>query len=109
MTLNDFLDLVGVKAGVIMAAFGGGLARPALFGTGGAGAITTLIAVLGGTLTAIFLGPVGPSYFGWQPSGQSTLAFTFLVGVFGMEILKRIGTLISQWSPGFRQGSKNDQ
>lgn len=103
--LNGLLDAIGVKAGVIMAAFGGGLVRIAFFGTD-TGLGVTVWAVIGGTITAIFLGPIGPSYLGWPPSGQATLAVTFLVGVFGMEILKRIGATVSQWSPAIRE-SKN--
>jgi hypothetical protein len=98
VSLNDFLDVIGVKASVILAGFGGSVARIAFFGVNG-GVVNTLFAVAGGTITAIYLGPVGPGYLGWPSSGQATLAVTFIVGLFGMEICKQIGLAVGRWSP----------
>ncbi len=105
--LNDLLNAIGVKAGVILAAFGGGVARPMLIPFVGAGPFATVGTILGGMLCAIFLGPIGPSYLGWPPSSQGTMAITFLVGVFGTEVLKRIGTWIAVWVPSATKGSKD--
>ena len=99
MVLNDFLDAVGIKASVILAGFGGALERIAFFGTGNSGVLATCFAVIGGTVTAIYLGPVAPNYLGWPASGQATSALTFLVGVFGMEICKRIAAGLGSWTP----------
>jgi hypothetical protein len=105
MVLNDLLDAVGVKIGVILAGFGGAIARIALFGPPpGATILGTLLAVVGGTITAMYLGPVGPGYLGWPPSSQGTLAITFIVGLFGMEICKQIGGAIARWSPNITRG-----
>lgn len=103
---DNFLNALGVKAGVIMAAFGGGIVRIAVFGSGGASPLASVVSVVGGTITAVFLGPIGPTYLGWPASGQSTLAVTFLVGVFFMEVLKQIAGRLTQWQPTIK-GSKN--
>lgn len=110
MALGDLMDAVGVKAGVILAAFGGGAVRIAIFGIDGTGwkaALNGVISVAGGTITAIFLGPIGPSYLGWPATGSSTYAATFLVGVFFMEILKRVGDQLSKWAPAVNNNKRS--
>lgn len=107
--MTDIFDVIGVKAGVIIAGFGGALARIAFFGTGGSGVLSSILSVIGGTVTAIYLGPVAPAYFGWKETGQATAAFTFLVGVFGMEICKQVGLQISKWTPTAKGGANGKQ
>ena len=107
MTLADLLDAIGQKPGVILAAFGGGIVRIAIPGIANKEpshpwwitASNALLSVVGGTVTAVYLGPLGPSYLGWPVSGGASLATTFLCGVFAMEILKRIGDAITRWTP----------
>ena len=106
--LNDFLSLIGVKAGVILAGFGGAVTRIAVFGTGGASVLNAVISVIGGTITAIYLGPVAPAYLGWDDSARSSAALTFLVGLFGMEICKQIGMAIGHWMPSFNNNSSKE-
>lgn len=97
--LNDFLNLIGIKAPTIIAGFSGAVARVGLLGTGGIGVIQTILGVLGGTLAAVYLGPLGPSYLGWQQNAAATSAITFLVGMFGLEVTKQIGQSISRRLP----------
>lgn len=105
--INAFLDALGVKAGVVMAGLGGAVARIAFFGVNGSGAISAVFSVIGGMVTAIYLGPVIPGYLNWPSTGQSTLAATFIVGVFGMEICKKISAALSRWTPTITKGPKD--
>ena len=107
MSLVPFLDAVGLNGAVIMAAFAGAIARLAFAGPGNSGAFAILISVVGGTLTGIFLGPIGPAYLGWADNAKSTGAVCFLVAAFSMEIFKRIGVAIAAWTPTIVKG-KND-
>lgn len=100
--MDGLLDAISVKAGVVLAAFGGGMVRVAIFGIDGSGwkaALNAVISVAGGTITAIFLGPLAPAFFNWPATAPATLGATFLTGVFFMEVLKRFGDYISRWSP----------
>lgn len=107
--LSNLLDAVGDKGGVIVAGFFGGVARIGFFGVGESGPVAAVFALIGGTATAVYLGPLGPSYMGWPPSGQATLAATFIIGVFGMEILRRIGTRITNWIPDVATSKTGDK
>jgi membrane protease YdiL (CAAX protease family) len=104
---GGFLDAIGIKTAVIMAAFAGGLTRVALFGNGKAGAFSTTMGVIGGTLTAIYVGPVVPSYLGWPDGGKLSSMTTFFVGVFAMEICKRISVAVSIWTPTINGNGKD--
>jgi hypothetical protein len=107
MTFADLLNAIGQKPGVILAALSGGIARIAIPGIRKSDpnvsrvvyATNTILSIIGGTLTAVFLGPIGPSYFGWEASAPGTLACTFLCGLFALEVLQRIGDTLSRWSP----------
>lgn len=92
-------NAIGIKAAVIAAAFGGGVVRIAVFGAGGTSPGAIVFSVICGAITAVFVGPIVPAYLGWQDNSRSTLAFTFFVGVFFMEILKQIAGRIAQWQP----------
>lgn len=99
VSINDFLDVIGIKGAVIMAAFGGAVARIALYPPSGAGVWSTLLSVIGGTLTAVYLGPVVPAYLQWQDNGRPLMAATFIVGLAGMEICKQLILALSRWTP----------
>ena len=102
--LNDFFNLIGVKSADIIAGFSGGVARVAIFGSPATGPWGAVGAIIAGTLTATFLGPVAPTYLGLKPSQ----AITFLVGLAGMEICQRIMWAITRWSPAIKKGSGDD-
>jgi hypothetical protein len=104
--MKNFLDLVGVNAGVIFAAFCGALGRIGIFGIGEHGPFATIFSVVGGTVSAMYLGPVAPVYFGWQENSKVTYALTFLIGMFAMEICNQLGAAIRRWSPTIK-GTSN--
>lgn len=106
--LDTVLELIGVKAGVIIAAFGGALTRIAFFpAAAGTGVFQTIMSVIGGTLAAVYLGPVAPVYFGWRDAGQPAMAFVFIVGLAGMEICKQVIAAASKWTPQIGRGAKD--
>lgn len=110
MTFADLLDAIGQKPGVILAALSGGIARIAIPGIRKsdpdvprlAAAVNSIFSVIGGTLTAVYLGPLAPSYLGWPASGPATLALTFLCALFALEVLQRIGDALSRWTPSLK-------
>jgi len=91
--LNQFLDLIGVKAADIFAGFAGGIVRVALLGTwrsdpwGGVGG------VIAGTFAGMYLGPILPVYIGLKPNG----GLTFIIGLAAMEVCQRLITLVTKW------------
>lgn len=101
--IDGLLDAITDKAGVIGAAFGGGIVRIGVFGVGAASPTAAVFSVICGTITAVYLGPIAPWYLGWPPGGPATLAATFLTGAFFMEILKKVADRIAKWSPSMKE------
>lgn len=104
--IDGLLNAITDKAGVIGAAFGGGIVRIGVFGVGIASPTAVVFSVICGTITAVYLGPIGPWYLGWPASGPATLATTFLTGAFFMEIMKKLAERIAKWSPTIK-GTEN--
>ena len=91
--LNEFLNLIGVKAPDIFAGFAGGVVRVALFGAWRSDPWGALGGVIAGTFSGMYLGPILPGYVGLVPNG----GLTFIIGLAAMEVCQRLITLVTKW------------